>query len=195
MWVDRLYKTEYCMAHIKIGTEDLSLQWLKYMDLAIQSREYSSNCAVSDVGYNVLLDMLWYVQWDRGKNYEKKNHWSKEWNKIKSRKAKHEEIEPLVYAMCIKRFRRRLRKNTIVKLYHVTVKNMKIRKSYRKAGRDTEAKLKGSEEITTDTAFQTLKESQKDGSRIKRILKENKYVAPTRLLNRYPPKCEVDHCI
>lgn len=70
---------------------------------------------------------------------------------------------------------------------------MKDRKIYRKAGRNIEANLKGTNEVDTETACKALKERHEDDKEITHILEKNKSVFRTRLLSGLPPNRKVDH--
>lgn len=62
--MDRLYKDEFCIARSKSETEKLSVGCFKNTKLIIQGHKCLSNWAVGDVRLDVILGMLWHVQWD-----------------------------------------------------------------------------------------------------------------------------------
>lgn len=146
-WAEKLMSTDYRIAHSKNGTEELSIQCLESMELKVQGHKYSSNWAVGDARYDVILGMPWHAQCVKSTNYTNRTVKLKDGLELQAEEHTSEQASLHVSTISIKQFRRKLRKGKIVELYHISMNNMRHRKSQKTESGHPERKLKGINEL------------------------------------------------
>lgn len=194
-WAHKLRETDYNIIHSKNDTSENSVACWENGELIIGKHKYISNWVVGDARYDVILGMPWHNAVVEKTDYTKRIVILNDGQELQAEEKKDYNNYARVSSMSIKQFRRRLKKNKIVELYHVSIKNLKSRKSWRERHENIQRKLKGDGDQNSGKTFEILKGKHKTDSELTEILEDNKEIFRSRLPDGLPPKRAVDHKI
>lgn len=122
-WATKLKKTNYQIVHSKNNTSELSVECLEAGKLEIGDHKYSSNWAVGDARYDVILGMPWHAECEKSVDYTRRTVKINDDSELQAIPNNSHEHSTRVSSISIKEFRKKLRKNKIVELYYVTIQN------------------------------------------------------------------------
>lgn len=200
--VNKLGPTNANISHSREGVVEQALEGLEGGEMVLGDRElnYKSNWLVGTARYDVILGMPWYKDCRPQINYYTReirvcqNDTVVVLRETQGQETRSHEDNIKVHSMSAKQFRRALKKNRIVEVFHVTARNTKVRKSQRQ-GEKSEHTLKGTGDSSTGVDFSELKARHDKFPQLVQLLEENRKFFRTKLPHGLPPAREVDHSI